>query len=164
MGRASFFEHAKVNPELNNQPTMYKFKGPHTKFTMRTNAGDVRYTVNTELDEEEQRKAFDIFNDKFRSIQNYFIHRLNTDQLTEDQGHDGRWICVSAGIGDWKPNKGSWKMLPEEVNCDEKVNDEFLKSDDGKAMILRKNYAGVFCLPRNHEFIMMVPRRVPVIM
>jgi len=163
VGRAPFFEPIGVfKPALNAPtPTNYTKKGQNTEFTISTNVGSTKYTVNTELDEEEQRKAFNIFNDSFISLQNYFIDRLNKNQLTA--AHDGKWICVRAGNGYWNPKNGSWKMLPKQIHCDETVNDEILKSDDGKAMILRKNYAGVFCLPKNYNLILRVPPEVHVI-
>lgn len=165
VGRAPFLEPiGVVKPALNdppalNEPTRYTKIGPNTEFTI----GSIKYTVNTELDKEKQREGFDIFNDSFISLQNHFIKRLNADQLTAAHGHDGNWICVRAGNGQWNPKNGSWKMLPEKFNCDETVNDEILKSDDGKTMILRKNAAGVFCLPKNYKLILMVPPDVPVI-
>jgi hypothetical protein len=165
MGRASFFEHAKVNPKLNNEPTRYTQKGQHTIFTMRTNAGITKFTVNTKLDEKRQRKALDRLNIKFRNSQDYFIEMLNEGMLGEAQGHNGQWICVTAGDGNWRPSgphEGSWTMLPKKVECNE-VNDDFLKSEEGKRVISSKNDAGIFWLPEEYELIMSVPPGAHVI-
>jgi len=165
-GRASFFEgdNKVFKPALNNQPTRYTKTSQYTIFTIPTPAGLTEFTVDTNLDEAAQHKALDRFNIKFRNIQDYFIDMLNKSMLGEAQGHNGQWICVTVGDGVWNPRTGSWKMLPEKVNRDEKVNDAFLQSSDGKAMILRKNYAGIFCLPENYKLLMRVPLGVPVIM
>jgi len=157
-GRASFFEHAKVfNPNLNNKPTTYTRKGPNTIFTIPTTAGLTKFTVDTKLDEEEQHKAFAIFNDNFRTIQDFFIH---SNMLGSDQGHNGRWMCVTAGDGNWRPSgphAGSWTMLPKEVKCSTVNDDDFVNSVEGKRVISSENEAGIFWLPENYELMRRVP-------
>ncbi len=165
-GRASFFEHDKVfNPKLNNKPTTYTRKGPNTIFTIPTTAGLTKFTVDTKLDEEEQHKAFTIFNDKFRTIQDFFINKLHSNMLGSDQGHNGRWICVKVGVGNWNPKDGSWEMLPKEVECSTvNNNDGFVISDEGKRVISSENEAGIFWLPENYELMILVPPGASVIM
>ena len=168
VGRASFFESKGVfNPKLNNKPTTYTIKGPNTIFTIHTTAGLIKFTVDTKLDEEEQHKAFDIFNNKFRNIQDYFINKLHSNMLGHDQGHNGRWMCVTAGDGVWRPSgphQGSWTMLPKEVECSTANDDGFVNSNEGKRVISSENDAGIFWLPEKYEFIMSVPSGARVIM
>ena len=154
--RASFFEHAKV--QKLNKPTTYK--GPNTIF----NIGLTKFTVDTKLDEEEQHKAFTIFNDKFRTIQDFFINKLHSNMLRHDQGHNGRWICVKVGVGNWNPKDGSWTMLPKEVECSTVNDDDFVNSVEGKRVISSENEAGIFCLPENYELMILVPPGASVIM
>jgi|UniRef100_A0A6C0M3C2 hypothetical protein len=168
-GRASFFEHDKVfNPKLNNKPTTYTRKGPNTIFTIPTTAGLTKFTVDTKLDEEEQHKAFAIFNDKFRTIQDFFINKLHSNMLGSDQGHNGQWMCVTAGAGNWRPSgphAGSWTMLPKEVEeCSTVNDDDFVNSVEGKRVISSENEAGIFWLPENYELMILVPPGTPVIM
>jgi hypothetical protein len=167
LDRAYFFEHAKVNPKLNNKPTTYTRKGPNTIFTIPTTAGLIKFTVDTKLDEEEQHKAFDIFNNEFRNIQDDFINKLHSNMLRHDQGHNGLWICVTAGDGNWHPSgphEGSWTMLPKEVECSTANDDGFVNSNEGKRVISSENDAGIFWLPENYELIMSVPPGAHVIM
>lgn len=155
VGRASFFERVKVNPKLYNKPTTYTRKGPNTIFTIHTPAGLTQFTVDTKLDEEEQHKAYDIFNYKFRTIQYFIINKLRSgDDIVL---HDGQWMCVKAGYGIWHPSgkhEGSWTMLPEKVNCDINVTDAFVRSEDGKQWISEQNDKHIFCVPENYRSIM----------
>ena len=159
MDRYSLFEPENLRvvnhfkPELN--PTTYMRQGPSTIFTIPTPAGRIRYTVDTKLDEEEQHKALVRFNYKFRKIQEFFINELRSDQLTRDRGHNGQWMCVTAGDGKWYPSgprQGSWKMSPKEVKCDAGavVTDEFVKSQ-GQGWISSKNDANIFCVPEKYK-------------
>jgi hypothetical protein len=159
--RASFFEHNKIvnqfKPELNDKPTKYRTQGQHIIFTLRTEAGDVEFTVNKLQDEEEQRKALVRFNNKFRTIQNDFITKLKTGNLTRDQGHNGQWMCVTAGNGNWYPtgrHAGSWKMLPKEVKCDAGagavVTDALVQNEE---WISARNDEYIYCVPENHDLI-----------
>jgi hypothetical protein len=163
--RASWFEPKNLRvanhfkPELN--PTTYMRQGPSTIFTIPTPAGRTRFTVDTKLDEEEQHKAFAIFNDKFRNIQDFFINKLRAEMLGRNQGHNGRWMCVTAGDGKWYPSgprQGSWKMSPKEVKCTETVNDNFVISEEGRAVISLKNYEGIFYVPEKYKLLLKLPR------
>jgi hypothetical protein len=155
------FESKKVfKPSLNNQPTKYKFNGQNTKFTI----GNVRYIVNTELDKEEQYKALDIFNNKFRNIQYDNIKMLREGKLGE--GHNGRWICVTAGDGVWDPQTGSWEMLPKIVQWSDGTDikdDRFVMSDLGENAILGENRKGdpTFCVPEKYDLLIKIFSRIP---
>jgi hypothetical protein len=162
INRASFFEPMnnkivnQFKPELNDKPTKYTTQGQHTIFTLRTAAGLTKFTVNTLQDEEEQREALVRFNNKFRTIQNDFITKLNAGNLTRDQGHNGQWMCVTAGNGNWYPTgrrAGSWKMLPKEVKWDAGavVTDELVKNEE---WISARNAEYIYCVPKNHNLIM----------
>ena len=153
--RASFLEPMEI--VLNDKPTKYTTQGQHTIFTLRTAAGDVEFTVNTLQDEEEQRKALVRFNNKFRTIQNDFITKLKTGKLTRDQGHNGQWMCVTAGNGNWYPigrHAGSWTMLPKEVKCDAGagavVTDALVQNEE---WISARNAEYIYCVPENHDLI-----------
>ena len=111
--------------------------------------GPTRYVLNTKLDEEEQHNAYDRFNHKFQSIQNSFLDNFN--MLHQDQRHNGRWICVTAGKGKWYETDGSWEMLPKRVNWsdgDDIKNDAYVMSEDGKTAIFGENRKSnpTFCL------------------
>ena len=161
--RASFFEPmnnkivVQFKPELNDKPTKYTTQGQRTIFTIHTKAGPTKFTVDTKLDEEEQRKAFVRFDNKFRTIQNDFIRMLKTGNLTRDQGHNGQWMCVTAGNGNWYPtgrHAGSWTMLPKEVKCDAGagavVTDELVQNEE---WISARNAEYIYCVPKNHNLI-----------
>ena len=155
--RAPFFERVKVSEQKFKQdfkPTEYKYEGPNIIFTIHTKAGPTKFTVNKIHDEEEQRKAFVRFDNKFRTIQNDFIRMLSSSRL---ELHDEQWMCVKAGNGIWHPSgkhEGSWTMLPEKFNCDINVTDEFVRSEAGKQWISAQNDKHIFCVPKNYRSIM----------
>lgn len=155
--RPTFFERVKVfepefKPDL-SKPTAYEYEGQHITFTIPTKAGLTKFTVNKSHDEEEQRKAFVRFDNKFRNIQNYMTNKLSSDL----ELHDGQWMCVKAGNGIWHPSgkhEGSWTMLPKKVNCVKNVTDEFVRSEPGKQWISAQNDEHIFCVPKNYRSIM----------
>lgn len=146
----------------------FKESGRNTIFDAYdpTTGRPTRYVVNTKRDKAEQFKAYDRFNDKFRLIQNSFIAKLKSDML-HHQGHNGRWICVTAGKGKWYANDGSWEMLPKIVDWSDgavKKDDEYVMSEAGKAAIFDENHKSnpTFCVPEYYEIIQLIPQNARV--
>ena len=126
-----------------------------------------RYVVNTKRDKAEQFKAYNRFNGKFGSIQKYCLEQLHSNML-HHQGHNGRWICVTAGKGKWYANDGSWEMLPKIVDWSDgavKKDDEYVMSEAGKNAISDENHKSnpTFCVPELYEIIQLIPRNARVL-
>ena len=146
----------------------FKTSGRNTKFDAYDpiTGRPTRYVVNTKRDKVEQFKAYDIFNDKFQSIQDSFIAKLNSGMIHQE-GHNGQWICVTAGKGKWYPNDGSWEMLPTIVEWSDgavKKDDDYVMSEAGKNEIFNKNHKSnrTFCVPQFYETIQLIPQNARV--
>ncbi len=138
------------------------------KFTLNTPEGPKEFIVDKLSDEQEQYKALDRFNHTFRNIQDYFINKLREEgQL--GPGHNGRWMCVTAGDGNWHPSgphTGSWEMLPKIVKwSDDTVikDDKFVMSVLGEKAILGENRKGdpTFCVPEDYDLLINIASRIP---
>ena len=148
-GRPPFLEHnGVVKKSYLHTPIVSTQSGNNTKIKAPTRwAGFSKvYTVNTNRDEKEQRKAFARFNIKYRKLQDYFIKFGSAY-------HNGLWICVKAGVGNWNPNDGSWEMLPEVVR--KMITDNDYNSAYENGNILKDNANGIFWLPEQYW------RRIP---
>ena len=151
-----------VLPNSPADSAVFEKKGKHTVFILGTRKGNVQYEVNTEIDEDKQRKAINKVNEqiraKFEPIQNSAARHLRDIETGEiilnRNGHDGKWMCVtSQKQGTWDPKTGNWTFHPEEIECGEKINDDFIKGEKWIEWISTKNDENIFCVPRKYEEI-----------
>lgn len=133
---------------LHNPPTVSTKSGTKNiiKAPTRWPGFSKVYNVNTNLDEKKQREGFARFNGKYRKLQDHFIE-------FGSEYHNGLWICVKAGVGNWNPNDGSWEMLPEVVH--KMITDNDYNSAYENGNILKDNANGIFWLPEQYW------RRIP---
>jgi hypothetical protein len=151
----------KVLPNSPADSAVFKKKGKHTVFTLDTpTKGNVKYKLNTEIDEEKQHTAINKVNkqirEKFKPIQDDFVNTLKDEKNKLNKyGHDGTWMCVtSKKQGNWNPTTGDWTFPTEESECEREINDDFVKGTDWSEWISKKNDEHIFCVPSNYELIM----------
>ena len=150
----------KVLPNSPADSAVFKKKGKHTVFTLDTpTKGNIKYKVNTEIDEEKQHTAIKKVNEqiraKFKTIQDAFVNTLKDGKPNlNDYGHDGTWMCVtSKKQGNWNPKTGDWTFPTEESECEREINDDFVKGTDWSEWISKKNDENIFCVPSEYELI-----------
>lgn len=140
--------------------TKYTSIGNKTEFTIPTREGDTKFTVDKELDEANQHRAYDHFNKKYKHLQTYFssvLGEVNGKSYLKSLGHDAHWVCIKVNpiAAGWHESSGKWTMRPKIVECGQLITDEFVSGPTWTNWISTQNDKNTFCVPNNYKKMLL---------